>query len=322
MLIENQHPHNRSIVASVLGRPNAGKSSMINQMLGYDLSIVSSKPQTTRNRFHCVINVDRTEIVFVDSPGVHKSGQEINIRMNNEASIASEGADVNLILLDLTAGNLEREFKDFIELMPKSLGKAWVVFTKSDLKAVTPAFLDAEFAKFKIILPTLEKYFVISSKSGENIHDLTGALVDASTNSPHLYPNGDVSNKNMRFFVSEYIREQMFRLLQEEVPYETAVVVEEYKDVDPDQDSAVIARIAATILVNRPSQRAIVVGTQGKNIKEIGSKARAKIEALLGGQVMLNLHVKVTEKWFKNNMILEELGLSRSEKSHRVWRKR
>ena len=136
-----------------------------------------------------------------------------------------------------------------------------------------------------------------------------------------MYPYGDVSNKNLRFFSAEYIREQAFRILKDEVPYELAVVIDDYKDVK-DPKSPVISRISASILVNRPSQRAIVVGSKGSVIKKIGTNARKKIEALVGGKVHLNLHVKVSGKWFKNNFVLEELGLPRVQGSRRVWRKR
>jgi GTPase len=322
MLLENQHPLNKSIMIAVLGRPNVGKSSFINHLLGFDLSIVSSKPQTTRNNFHAAFTIDRTEVVLVDTPGVHSHNQELNKRMNGQAQMGAEGVDINFVLLDLSTKVVE-EFRDFLKNFEHSLTRTWIIFTKADLVDKETLNLEQEMGELKKLSPTIEKYFIISSKDGHNIHQLTGAIEDAATAGPHLYPNGDVSNMNERFFVTEYIREQAFRLLKEELPYEVAVIIDEYKDVyKKDPDATPEAHISASILVNRPSQRAIVVGRSGSVIKEIGVNARKKIEAMTGGKVHLNLHVKVSPKWMSNNFVLDEIGLPRTQKSARVWRKK
>ena len=322
MLIEHQHPLNKSIMLSVLGAPNVGKSSLINYLVGTDLSIVTNKEQTTRNRFHCVFTVDRTEVILVDTPRLHKSSQELNKRMNQQAKEGSDGADINLLLLDLTK-DLKRQLDNFVFHIGNNLKRTWVVFTKSDL---IKGAEDLDFSNFleaaKEVIPTIEKHFVLSSESGDGVHLLIGDICDAAPSSPHLYTRGQMSNKNMRFFVCEYIRKQAFELLKEEIPYEVAVVIEDYENVKKtDPESKIAAKISASILVNRPSQRAIVVGKGGEMIKEIGTRARQCVESLLGEQVSLNLHVKVSGKWFKNNFILEELGLPRAENSARVWRK-
>lgn len=322
MLIEDQHPHNKSIMVSLLGKPNAGKSTLINYLLGFDLTIVSPKPQTTRNQFHCAFTVDRTEIVLVDTPGVHSSGQELNIRMNGQAHFGSEGVDLNLLLVDCTK-DVVSEVTNFVKDFDAPLSRTWIVFTKSDrVSNIENKNFDGFFEKIKEIVPNAEKYFVVSPKTGDNVHLLTDALVNAATPGHHLYPDGEVSNKNMRFFAAEYIREQAFAILKDELPYEVAVVIDQFQDpkkVDGKWDDA---KISATILVNRPSQRGIVVGAKGSIIKEIGTKSRAKIEAMMGGTVHLNLHVKVSPKWFKNNFVLDEIGLPRTRKSNRVWRKK
>lgn len=322
MLIENQHPHNKQIMIAILGKPNVGKSSFINHLLGFDLSIVSPKPQTTRNNFHCAFTIDRTEVVMVDTPGVHSTAQEINKRMNGQAQMGSEGVDLNFVLIDLTT-KMVPEFKDFMKNFGETLERTWVIFTKADLVNKETLDLAQTLKDLKVLCPAIERHFVISSKDGHNIHELTGAIVDAAQSGPHLYPAGDVSNKSERFFATEYIREQAFRLLQEELPYEVAVVIDEYKDVRPKEEDGVHqAHISASILVNRPSQRAIVVGRGGSVIKEIGVNARKKIEAMTGGKVHLNLHVKVSPKWFNNNYVLDEIGLPRTQNSARVWRKK
>jgi GTP-binding protein Era len=323
MLLENQHPHNKAIMIAVLGKPNAGKSSFINHLLGFDLSIVSARPQTTRNNFHCALTIDRTEVVLVDTPGVHANSQELNKRMNGQAQMGAEGVDINFVLLDLTCNNIASEFKDFLKNFQQPLSRTWIIFTKADLVNKEAIHLTETMIALKEVCPAIEKHFVISSKDGHNIHELTGAIQDAAPSAPHLYPNGDVSNMNERFFATEYIREQAFRLLKEELPYEVAVVIEEYKDMKKkDENAAPEAHISASILVNRPSQRAIVVGRGGSVIKEIGVNARKKIEAMTGGKVHLNLHVKVSPKWMSNNFVLDEIGLPRTQNSARVWRKK
>jgi GTP-binding protein Era len=323
MLLEDQHPHNKAIMVAVLGAPNVGKSSLINCLLGTDLTVVTSKPQTTRNKFHCVFTVDRTEVVLVDTPGLHKSNQEFNKRLNEQAREGTEGADLNLLLIDISKDILG-QFTDFKENIQQELGPTWVLFTKADKVENSEKLPLAEvFEQGKTVFPNLEKWFLISSKEGINIHDLTGALCDKAVPGPHLYPNGDVSNKNQRFFVTEYIREQAFELLKDEVPYEVVVVIDEYKEskgkTNPNE---IESHISASILVNRPSQRAIVIGSSGSMIKEIGIRSRKKIEVMTGGPVHLNLHVKVSPKWFSNNFVLEEIGLPRAKDSNRVWRKK
>ena len=322
MLLTDQHPHNKSMMAAVLGAPNVGKSSMINYLLGMDLSVVTHKPQTTRNKFHCVLTIDHTEIVLVDTPGVHQSNQELNKRLNEQARDGMDGVDVNLLLIDLSQEILA-QFVSFKKIIDKDLSETWVIFTKADkIENASELPLAEVIEKAKEIIPNITKHFVISSKDGTNMHQLTGDLCDIANPGPHLYPDGSVSNKNERFFVTEYIREQAFELLKDEIPYEVAVVIDEYKDIPNEEKSSIQSHISASILVNRPSQRAIVVGSKGSMIKEIGTRSRRKIESMVGGQVHLNLHVKVAPKWFKNNFILEELGLPRAKDSSRVWRAR
>lgn len=321
MLLTDQHPHNKSVMVSVLGAPNVGKSSMINYLMGMDLSVVTHKPQTTRNRFHCVFTVDHTEVVLVDTPGIHRSNIEFNKRLNDQAIEGTEGADLNLLLLDLSREILP-QVQSFLDLVEKKLGPTWILFTKADRVENAEALPLAEiFEKIKEKMVSAEKFYVISSKEGTNMHILTGDICDRAEPGPHMYLDGSVSNKNERFFASEYIREQAFQLLKDEIPYEVAVLIDEFKDIaERGEDRK--SHISASILVNRPSQRGIVVGSGGAMIKEIGTRSRLKIEAMTGGQVHLNLHVKVSPKWFKNNYVLEEIGLPRAHNSTRVWRQR
>jgi GTP-binding protein Era len=353
MLITHQHPLNKSLVVGLLGSPNVGKSSLINTLLGMDLSVVTDFPQTTRNSFHCILHVDHTEIVLVDTPGVHASQKEMNLRMNFQAQEGNEGTDIILAIFDLSR-HLNTQFDMMKKTFAHLQGEIWCVFNKID-RAEESKVPEAEkiFKEWQTQMSTLSpnhqlkmtKVFFISALEGENIHELIGALCDKAPSAPHLYPGGEVTDKNERFFAAEYIREQSFLLLKEELPYELAVVIDEFRDL-PRRHNEVEQRekaeedkgpqelplplkgmdklycyISATILVNRPSQKAIVIGSKGQMIREIGFLARKKIEAMVGGPVHLNLHVKVSPKWFSNNFVLEELGLHRAPQSKRVWRK-
>ncbi len=345
MLLKDQYIHNKSILICLLGNPNVGKSSLINCLLGFDLSPVTSKPQTTRTRFNCVCTIDHTELVLIDTPGIHSSGKEINIRMTGQATEAAldSGADLNLLLIDLTV-NIDKQVEEITRNLQGELQNSWLVFTKKDLIDVEQFDFEKIAEKIKEKIPAIEKHFVISAKDEDGVHLLTGDICDCAQPGRHFYPEGECSNKSERFFVTEYIREQAFELLHEELPYELAVVIDEYcdfrnkkqdymdmvneamgkneQDTVPDDEYKIVALISASILVNRPSQRGIVVGKAGSVIKEIGTKARKKIEAMVGGKIRLNLHVKVSPNWFKNNYVLQELGLPRVQSSGRVWRRK
>ena len=321
MLFEHQYPYNCSMVIAVLGGPNAGKSTLINCYMGMDLSIVTNRPHTTRNQLKCVTLIDHTEFIFIDTPGVHLSHKELNKRMNGQAREAVQKADMNLLLLDLTS-DLLPQYLAIKEHFTGSWKKTWLLFNKSD-QAQDPqirAQILPLFKQFQKWIPQIEKYFVISATNDENIHELTSALLNEAPNRPHQFRKGEVSNKSERFFATEYIRKEAFEILHEEVPYELAVQIDEYKRASKEEGP--ISLISATIIVNRPSQRAIVIGSKGNNIKIIGTNARKKIEEMTRERVHLNLHVKVTSKWFTNNRILESLGLPRVEESKRLWKQR
>jgi GTPase len=338
MLITNQHPLNRSIMISLLGTPNVGKSSLINHLLGFDLAAVTRLPQTTRNKYQCKVIRNRTEMIFIDTPGLHYSNKEINKRMNIEAKEGTGNSDFSLILLDLTKDLFEQLDRILgnksVENINELLTKFWIVFTKSDLVEVETnkinKFINFIDEKYKTAIKT--KYFIISTLESTGIKELLKAIEQSAPNAPHLYHEEDVSNKNERFFVTEYIREQAFLSLKEELPYELAVVCDYFHDAYSKPETRQPAmnetrgkscfKIGASILVNRASQRAIVIGKGGSLIKDIGTRARMKIEKLVGGQVFLNLHVKVSPKWSSNNFVLEEIGLKRPNTTSRVWRSR
>ena len=320
MLLQTQHPLNKSITCSVLGLSNVGKSSLVNYLLGSDLSVVAEKPQTTRNRFHCVFTVDHTEIILVDTPGLHEGNQEINRRMNQQARDGCQQKGINLLLIDATR-SVSKQIHDFVEKIQTEVGEVWPVFTKLDLlESGSDSLFEEMVEEIKKIIPQSTRHFSVSSKTGQGMHLLIGAICDEAMEGPHLYDDDCLSNKSERFFAAEYIREQAFLWLSEELPYHLTVLIEDFKTL-PDKRTGDIL-IKGVILVNRPSQRAIVVGKKGEMIKKIGMGARLRIEEMVGHPVHLNLHVKVSPRWFKNNLILEQIGLTRAVDSSRVWRQK
>ena len=323
-MLLTQNPKNRSITVSVLGEPNVGKSSLINNLVGFDLTAVTYKPQTTRHQYHCAFTVDHTEIILVDTPGIHQSSKDFNKRLNLQAKEGTLRSDINWLLIDLSKDLFPQFLQYKKHFNEESTKEIWVLFTKADL---VDGFEQLPFGeiieKAKEVIPNISKHFVLSSKTGENIHLLTGDICEKAEPGPHRYEDGSVSNKNERFFVEEYIREQAFLLLKEELPYELGVCIDQFQDFrDEEPKKKIVAKIDAQIFVNRPSQRPIVVGNKGSMIKKIGMQSRERIEEFLGGQILLNLHVKVNSGWFKNHFVLNQMGLARSASSTRVWRQK
>ncbi|MCY4524954.1 MAG: GTPase Era, partial [Halobacteriovoraceae bacterium] len=297
MLLKNQNPFNKSVMCSVLGSSNVGKSSLINYLLGEDLSVVTDKVQTTRNRYHCVFTVDHTEIILLDTPGFFTEKKEMDKRMNQQAKEAYLAGGVNLLLIDASTPIMP-QITNFLGQVNKKEGLVWVVFTKVDLLENTSKLpWNETMAEIKRVAPLVQRHFLVSSKTGEGMHLLIGAICDAAISGPHLYPNGRISNRPWRFFAAEYIREQAFYFLHQELPYHLTVLIDEFKDYEQ-KKYKIDSRISATILVNRPSQRAIVVGKKGEMIKKIGVAARKRIEEMMQGRIHLNLHVKVSPLWF------------------------
>lgn len=339
----------KSITCAMLGLPNAGKSSLINALFGQDLSVVGPWAQITRNRFHCIFTVDQTEVILMDTPGLHQRNWEINKRMNQQAQEGAEEAQIRCLLMDVSSPlSLRQQLKEgnaSLKGALQSSGPIWLIFTKSDLLgppekrpidlASSLDEIQKDLAGLLSCSPASLRHFLVSAKTGEGLHLLMGALCDMAPKRPHRYPPGAFSNKREDFFMAEYIREQAFELLKDEIPYEVAAIIDQWEDYQDEKTGVLMRRVWATILVNRPSQRAIVVGQKGKMIKEIGMRARKRIQEMpfpvprnpkqrpqRPEQVHLNLHVKVAPHWFKNNLVLEELGLPRAIDSIGVWRKK
>jgi len=293
----------RAGFVTIVGRPNVGKSTLVNRLVGQKVAIVSDKPQTTRNRILAVMNRPGGQIVLFDTPGIHKPQHRMNERMVTAAVTSLAGVDLAVWLVDATEGYGpgDRYVRDVIK---KSRKPVLLGINKIDALAKPR------------ILPVIEQYrtlldFVevvpLSAKTGENVDLLADRLLQHLPEGPPLYPEDFVSDRPERFFVAEMVREQLVRQTREELPYATAVVIEAYREEEK------LVRIEAAILVERESQKGIVIGKGGAMLKAVGTAARREIEAFLGGQVFLGLYVKVREDWREKEHTLDEVGLDRSK---------
>ena len=289
----------RSGFVSVVGRPNVGKSTLVNRLVGQKVAIVSDKPQTTRNRILAVVNPPGGQIVLFDTPGIHKPMHRMNERMV-EAAVKSVGqVDLVLWLTDVTEeyGPGDRHVRDVL----RDSGRP-VILGLNKIDAVP---------KMKI-LPAIEQYrhlmdfaevIPLSALTGDNVEIVAEQLLAHLPEGERLYPEDFLTDQPERFFVAEMVREQVLRLTREEIPYTTGVLIDSFKEDGP------LVRIEATILVERDSQKGILIGRGGAMMKAIGTDARKQIEEFLGTRVYLGLFVKVKERWREDARILEEMGL-------------
>ena len=285
-------PHRAGIVA-LLGPPNAGKSTLMNHVLGEKLAIVTAKPQTTRSRILGIHSLAHAQIVFVDTPGLHTSQKALNTALNRQVVEAALGCDVALLLADLRVGWTAAHEELRGRLAAVSTPTV-AVGTKLDL----PRAADAPWPP-----PDFALGVRISAHSGEGVPALLEAVVAALPESPPLYPEETLSDRSLRFLAGELVREAAFDALAEELPYSLAVEVVDFDESRPD-----LVRIRANLLVERKSQKQIVIGTGGAVIKRIGIRARRGIEKLLDGRVHLELWVKVEPRWAKRPNRIKALG--------------
>jgi GTP-binding protein Era len=283
-------PAHRAGVVALLGRPNAGKSTLLNRLLGEKLAIVTAKPQTTRSCIRGILTLPDAQLVLVDTPGLHGGTRPLNVALNEQAEEAGRDADAAALLVDTTRG-WEPGHAALLGGLAARGTPLVVVGTKSDLASAAPWPADA---------PSPLR---VSARTGEGVDALRAALVALLPHSPPLYPDDVLSDRSLRFLVAELVREAAFDALSQEVPYALAVEIEEFDESDPG-----LARIRANLLLERASQKQIAVGKGGAVIKRIGTEARREIEALLGRRVYLSLWVKVEPKWARRPKRLKSLG--------------
>ena len=299
----------RSGFVTIIGRPNAGKSTLLNALAGEKLAIVSPKPQTTRNRVLGVIHVAKkkgrpgAQIVLIDTPGIHRPGSSLGRKMMSEVREALNGCDLALIITD--AAKKSDEADEFLlDVVKGTKTPAFLLLNKIDLLR----------GEKRLLLPLMEKYSTlrdfrevlpISARKREGLDLLLDKVIQALPEGPHYFPEGQITDQPARFMAAELIREQVLFATSEEVPHSTTVMIEQF------EEGSKLTRIAAVIYCEREGQKRILIGHRGEMLKKIGTAARLEIERMLGTKVFLELFVKVRQNWRESRGFVEELDWRR-----------
>ncbi len=289
----------RAGFVTLVGRPNVGKSTLLNRLVGTKLAAVSAKPQTTRNRIVGILTRPDAQIVLVDTPGIHGGSTPLNARMVAAARQSLGDADVVTLVVDGAAGIGPGDREVAAEVRRRAR-----IVAVSKIDAADQATLLRTCAATSELLPDAD-VVPVSGLTGDNVERLVQVIAAALPEGPSLYPPDQVSEQSERFLAAEIIREQIVEQTRDEVPYTTAVVIDTFRE-EPARNLLVIQ---ATILVERPTQKGIVIGERGRRIREIGQAARAQLEGIFGCRMFLELHVKVVREWSKDPRVLRELGL-------------
>ena len=293
------NPNYRSGFVALIGRPNVGKSTLLNYVVGQKVAIMSDVPQTTRNKIQGIYTSDEAQIVFIDTPGVHKPRTKLGDFM--EKSTMSALDEVDAVLFLVTATEKRGPGDDFIiERLKKVHKPIFLVVNKID--AVHPNELPDIVDQYKDVLP-FKAVVPISALQGNNVNQLMKQLVDLMPKGPQYYPSDQVSDHPERFVIAELIREKVFQLTRQEVPHSVAIDVTQVK-----RQNEKTIHISANIIVERSGQKGIIIGKKGQMLKKIGQLARTDIEQLLGDHVYLQLWVKVVPDWRDKSSMLKDYG--------------
>ncbi len=290
----------RAGFVAIVGRPNAGKSTLLNRLVGQKIAIVTSKPQTTRNRIQGIVTGDDAQVVLIDTPGLHEAKTLLNRQMMKEVAAALEGIDVLVLMVDAnepTGGRLQID-PLLLERAKRFEGQTILALNKVDkvpkqqLLPMMEAFGKAH--PFAAILP-------LSALKGDGCEALLGEIVKLLPENPPYFPEDQVTDQPERFLASEIVREKAIALTYHEVPHALAVVVEQW------EENPKLLRIQMTLTVERATQKKILIGHKGEMLKKIGTQARKELQEILGGKIFLGLFVKVAENWRENPMAVREL---------------
>lgn len=286
---------------AILGRPNVGKSTFFNAVIGDKISIVANKPQTTRNRITGIRNFPDAQLIFLDTPGMHKPKGPLNRAMVQAARDTIGDADVLLAMVEADAHIGQHDLL-LIEALAGAKAPVFLVINKID-----------RIEKL-LLLPLIDQYrklydfagiFPISALKGDGLDDLLTSLTEALPEGPQLFPDDIATDATERFIAAEFIREQITLLTSQEIPYVTAVTIDAFKE----DEAKNLLRISATIHVEKESQKAIMIGKKGAMLKKIGTQARLAMENLFGAKVFLELFVRVKKDWTSSDRMLREFGL-------------
>ena len=292
----------KSGLVSFIGRPNAGKSTLINRLVGTKIAIVSDKPQTTRTRILGVKNYPDAQVVFVDTPGIHRPLHRLNVRMVESAFETIGEVDVLGLVVDATEG--------------PGKGDRYLLDRLKEVKAPVFAILNKiDMIKKSRLLPILERYgqenrfttiVPVSAMTGDNVDRLERAIIDALPEGERLYPEDFVTDQEERVFAGEVVREKLLQFTRAEIPFASAVVIDRFEEA---AEPGGMLKLFCTILVDRESQKPIVVGRGGEMIKQIGTAAREELERFFGAKVYLDLHVRVKSDWREDEGVLGTIGV-------------
>lgn len=292
----------KSGFVSFVGRPNAGKSTLLNRLVGTKLAIVSDKPQTTRNRILGVKNYEDAQVVFLDTPGIHRPLHRMNVRMVDAAVDTMREVDVIGLVVDVTE--------------PVGKGDRFVLDLVKDVKA--PVFLilnKIDLIKKNKLLPIIQQYselgtfaeiIPVSAGTGDNVDRLERAIIDRLPEGEPLYPPDYLTDQPERFFAAEIVREKLLQLTHAEIPFSSAVLIDRFEE--PEAEGGLM-KLHCTIVVERDSQKPIVIGRGGDMIKRIGIAAREDLEKFFDTKVFLDLHVRVKSEWREDDAVLNDIGL-------------
>jgi GTP-binding protein Era len=291
----------KSGFVAIIGRPNAGKSTLVNTLVGQKVSIVSPKPQTTRNRIQGILNREDAQVVLIDTPGIHKAENALSRQMLGELRQSVEGIDILCLIVDATAefGPGDRFALDWVR---RFRGPAYLLLNKVDRieKPRLLPLIDRYRREFEFA-----KVFLISALTGEGCFDLVTSWLAHLPEHPPCFAPDQFTDQPERFWVSEVIREKAIYATREEVPYSIAVLIDDF------EESEKLLKIRATVYVERDGQKAILIGKAGEAIKKIGTQARKELETLLNAHIFLELVVRVQPQWRQNPAIVRQLDWHR-----------
>ncbi|MBW2573677.1 MAG: GTPase Era [Deltaproteobacteria bacterium] len=298
--MKNETKDFKSGFVAIVGAPNVGKSTLLNQMLGEKISITSKKPQTTRNRIIGIVHRPHSQLIFIDTPGIHRAERALNIRIVDVALSALRDVDVVLVMIDVA--NPDPDSEAFLgKKLKKQKQPVVLALNKIDLvaKRTLLSIIDnwSKSYAFEAIIP-------VSAILGDQIDELLDAMEALLPESPPLYPDQALTDMPERFIAGEMIREKVFRLTGQEIPYSTAVTVESFSE----EKRGGLVKIHATIHVERASQKGMIIGKHGTRLKMIGTEARKEIERMVGTKVYLKLFVRVHKNWSKDTKALRRFG--------------
>ena len=296
----------KSGFVNIIGRPNAGKSTLMNALVGERMSIITAKPQTTRHRIIGILSGEDYQIVFSDTPGyIEEASYKMQEKMNSYVNSSFEDADVMIYLVDPQEDYTEDDL--LVGKLRRMDTPLFLVFNKLDLvDEHRVSQLERQFKKW--IKP--QRIFGISAQSGLGVDDLLSAIKEALPEGPVYYPEDQLTDRSERFFVSEILREQILEQYHQEIPYSVEIEIETFEETET-KDGEELARISAVIYVSRKTQKPILIGKGGSSIKKLGTNARKRMEEFLGRKVFLETHVKIREDWRDDESWLKRFGYDR-----------